>query len=67
MPRSRLEPAVPDAPRVSACLTVAAERRVRELARRRGSTRSAVVRELVLDALGRLDADGRAPPDGGDG
>jgi len=58
----RLDPSVPDAPRISMCVPVAAEQRVLDLAAERGVSKSAAAREILLAGLSALDAE-RGPPE----
>ena len=63
MPRPRLHPDAPDAPRRQVCLPLDMDRRLLDVAAAQGMTRSAFIRQAILDALeGQGEAGGRAPP-----
>jgi hypothetical protein len=57
MSRKRTDPSTPEAPQVTAIVTVATRDRVVELAAGRGVSRSAVTRELIESALEALEAE----------
>jgi hypothetical protein len=55
MPKQRIDLSTPEAPTVSAVVTVAMRDRLTELAAVRGTSRSAAVRELLESALDAED------------
>jgi Ribbon-helix-helix protein, copG family len=57
MSRSRLDPSTPEAPMMAMIVTVAMRDRIAEIAAAKGLSRSALMRQIIENALADLEAE----------